>query len=208
MLDPVERIKLAVEILANLTYENGINKQYRYLPVSNNTDTYNKYAIIANNEYLYLYKLYHKQKPNRIPITVRSLDLKECASILLEFYDVYNTPEGFDIIHSGISSRNDRFKMYKSKRYQKLKYYFRLMFTEPCCFKCGKTNELQMDHIKPHHNFKYMDLAFDISNLQWLCQKCNLEKGPNKEADYRTEKHMKEVKIMVEDYLKGNKIVQ
>ena len=43
------------------------------------------------------------------------------------------------------------------------------------CVKCGSTNQLQADHIKPKS--KYPHLALDVNNLQVLCWPCNKSKG-------------------------------
>lgn len=53
-----------------------------------------------------------------------------------------------------------------------------------CCgasAKDGKT--LHVDHIKPRHKHKHLQL--DISNLQVLCEDCNLGKGAWDETDWR-----------------------
>jgi len=47
------------------------------------------------------------------------------------------------------------------------------------CFSCGASPEngvaIHVDHIKPR--FIWPELAFDINNLQILCERCNLGKG-------------------------------
>lgn len=55
------------------------------------------------------------------------------------------------------------------------------------CELCGAApslgKPLHVDHIKPRS--KYPDLEFDITNLQILCDDCNLGKGNTDEIDWR-----------------------
>jgi hypothetical protein len=63
-------------------------------------------------------------------------------------------------------------------RYQALITYGRI------CHACRTTDVVvQVDHIKPRS--KYPELAFDINNLQVLCEPCNLGKGAWDETDWR-----------------------
>lgn len=51
------------------------------------------------------------------------------------------------------------------------------------CLKCGSTEQVQMDHVKPKS--LYPHLKYDIANLQPLCWPCNREKCDKHETDYR-----------------------
>ncbi len=51
------------------------------------------------------------------------------------------------------------------------------------CLKCGSSNNITMDHIKPKS--KYPALALDIDNLQPLCWPCNKKKSYTDETNYR-----------------------
>ncbi len=57
-----------------------------------------------------------------------------------------------------------------------------------CCECCGRGKTqgavLQVDHIKPRS--KFPALALSISNLQCLCQDCNLGKSNTDQTDWRT----------------------
>jgi 5-methylcytosine-specific restriction endonuclease McrA len=54
-----------------------------------------------------------------------------------------------------------------------------------CCGASPKKGAvIQVDHIKPRH--KYPELALLESNLQVLCQTCNMGKGAWDETDWRT----------------------
>mgnify|MGYP003675798593 CR=1 FL=1 len=50
------------------------------------------------------------------------------------------------------------------------------------CFKCGCSDNLEIDHIKPES--KYPELALDENNVQLLCRSCNASKGNRNEIDY------------------------
>jgi 5-methylcytosine-specific restriction endonuclease McrA len=51
------------------------------------------------------------------------------------------------------------------------------------CMKCGSTDHIQVDHVKPRS--KYPEIALDINNLQILCWDCNKEKSFFHDTDYR-----------------------
>ena len=57
------------------------------------------------------------------------------------------------------------------------------------CVLCGRTTRehgvvLHVDHIKPRSRFP--DLALVLSNLQVLCEDCNMGKGNRDDTDWRT----------------------
>ena len=55
------------------------------------------------------------------------------------------------------------------------------------CMCCGATRKcgykMHIDHIKPRS--RYPELELDFSNLQVLCEKCNIRKSNIDETDYR-----------------------
>lgn len=52
------------------------------------------------------------------------------------------------------------------------------------CMCCGATNiVIHVDHIKPRS--KYPELELELSNLQILCEDCNMGKGGWDETDWR-----------------------
>jgi hypothetical protein len=58
-----------------------------------------------------------------------------------------------------------------------------------CCVLCGRSNRqhaviLHVDHIKPKS--KFPELALVLSNLQILCEDCNLGKSNRDDTDWRT----------------------
>lgn len=52
------------------------------------------------------------------------------------------------------------------------------------CLACGTTERLHVDHVKPRS--RYPELELELSNLQTLCEPCNLAKGSSDETDWRT----------------------
>lgn len=53
-----------------------------------------------------------------------------------------------------------------------------------CCgAKAAKNSPLHVDHIKPRS--KFPDLQLEVSNLQVLCEDCNMGKGARDQTDWR-----------------------
>lgn len=76
---------------------------------------------------------------------------------------------------------------YTSQRWRKLRYEF-LKGCAGACEACGRSRQshgvvLHVDHIKPRS--KYPDLALEVTNLQALCEDCNLGKGNRDTIDWR-----------------------
>lgn len=68
--------------------------------------------------------------------------------------------------------------LWRQLRYQALVLYGRK------CMCCGcTTGPFHVDHIKPRSRFP--DLALDITNLQVLCEDCNMGKGAWDQTDWR-----------------------
>lgn len=51
------------------------------------------------------------------------------------------------------------------------------------CMKCGSTENIEVDHIKPRS--KFPELRWDFDNLQVLCRRCNILKWNYHDTDYR-----------------------
>jgi hypothetical protein len=67
------------------------------------------------------------------------------------------------------------------------------------CAKCGCTEHLHVDHIKPKS--LHPGLRLDISNMQVLCAKCNLSKGNRHTVDYTKQGVTKlAVEAVMEEY--------
>lgn len=63
-----------------------------------------------------------------------------------------------------------------------------LRHSNGCCSLCGRSNRehgviLHVDHIKPKS--KHPELALTLSNLQILCEDCNMGKGNRDDTDWR-----------------------
>jgi 5-methylcytosine-specific restriction endonuclease McrA len=70
-------------------------------------------------------------------------------------------------------------RAWQNLRYKALKHYGRT-----CAF-CKETNgRMHVDHIKPRSRFPH--LQFQFSNLQVLCEACNLGKGNSDRIDWRS----------------------
>ena len=77
-------------------------------------------------------------------------------------------------------------KFYASRDWRELRY-LALKNTDGRCMCCGASQkdgiQLHVDHIKPRS--KYPELQLSLSNLQVLCQDCNLGKSNWDETDWR-----------------------
>jgi 5-methylcytosine-specific restriction endonuclease McrA len=76
---------------------------------------------------------------------------------------------------------------YKSKEWRKLRYQVLRKYSAECmcCGRSKKNNNvvIHVDHIKPRS--KYPHLSLEFSNLQVLCEDCNLGKSNIDAADWR-----------------------
>ena len=75
---------------------------------------------------------------------------------------------------------------YKSREWRSLRIKALVNQGRKCCL-CGRTPKdgiiLHVDHIKPRSN--YPELELSLSNLQILCEDCNLGKSNHYEEDWR-----------------------
>ncbi len=77
--------------------------------------------------------------------------------------------------------------LFDSNRWQRLRYEV-LVESKGCCVLCGRSQRehgiiLHVDHIKPRSRFPNLSLV--KSNLQVLCEDCNLGKGNRDTIDWR-----------------------
>jgi hypothetical protein len=66
--------------------------------------------------------------------------------------------------------------------------FLALKASNGCCCLCGRSNRnhgviLHVDHIKPRSRFPALELT--LSNLQVLCEDCNMGKGNRDDTDWR-----------------------
>lgn len=78
------------------------------------------------------------------------------------------------------SDNSDCFYLSKEWRIIRLKILNKYGYI---CMKCGSTELMHVDHIKPRSLYKHLELCED--NLQVLCQKCNIGKSNRSQIDYR-----------------------
>ncbi len=80
-------------------------------------------------------------------------------------------------------SKIDNSAFFNSKQWKELRYKV-LKQSDGRCSACKRKHiVLHVDHIKSR--FKYPELALDITNLQVLCEPCNIGKGSWDETDWR-----------------------
>lgn len=78
-------------------------------------------------------------------------------------------------------------EFYRSDAWRALRFLALKASNGSCCL-CGRSNRhhgviLHVDHIKPKSRFP--DLALTLSNLQVLCEDCNMGKGNRDDTDWR-----------------------
>ncbi len=72
---------------------------------------------------------------------------------------------------------------YTSPEWLRLRYIALAKYDKKCHLCSANNTKLHVDHIKPRS--KYPELALEITNLQILCEACNLGKGAWDETDWR-----------------------
>lgn len=84
-------------------------------------------------------------------------------------------------------TKADREAFYQSREWRTLRY----MALKQCgakCQCCGASSKdgkvIHVDHVKPRYTHPHLEL--EITNLQVLCEDCNLGKGAWDETDWRT----------------------
>lgn len=83
----------------------------------------------------------------------------------------------FDLLRVHSTRPDINNSLWKELRYKIFKLYGEI------CLKCGSTEDICIDHIKPYS--LYPELKTDINNLQPLCRSCNSKKGNKFIIDYR-----------------------
>lgn len=86
---------------------------------------------------------------------------------------------------------------YKSEEWRRLRYKA-LQVCGGKCQCCGASKQdgkiMHVDHVKPR--YIYPHLALEISNLQVLCEDCNIGKGAWDDTDWRTEDQRQQLQHM------------
>lgn len=83
-------------------------------------------------------------------------------------------------------TREERLAFYSSPEWRKLRYRA-ILRSKGCCEACGRSRKdgivLHVDHVKPISKYPHLKLV--LSNLQVLCEDCNMGKGAWDETDWR-----------------------
>lgn len=91
-------------------------------------------------------------------------------------------------------SKKDDVSFYSSREWLQLRV--RVLEKYECkCMMCGRSPKvhgviIHVDHIKPRS--KFPELALEFSNLQVLCEECNMGKSNKYQTDYRPEDEITE----------------
>jgi 5-methylcytosine-specific restriction endonuclease McrA len=101
---------------------------------------------------------------------------------------------------SGAKGKYEKF--YRSWDWKRLRYEF-MKDKEGCCECCGASAvhgiRVVVDHIKPIR--KFWHLRLEKSNLQILCNDCNMGKSHHDETDWRLTDEERERLLMIEQQL-------
>jgi hypothetical protein len=97
------------------------------------------------------------------------------------------TPKKARLDKPGKTRKTASFDFYRSDAWRALRF-LALKASNGCCCLCGRSNRqhgviLHVDHIKPRS--RYPALALTLSNLQVLCEDCNMGKGNRDDTDWR-----------------------
>lgn len=88
--------------------------------------------------------------------------------------------------YKALSVREAQTSFYLSHAWREVRYQALRLQGARCCL-CGRTAKdgitLHVDHIKPRS--KFPELALTLSNLQVLCEDCNIGKGNTDDIDWR-----------------------
>lgn len=106
--------------------------------------------------------------------------IKVCAKLLNVSTTAFNPRKRTPII---ALAKPETGEFYRSQAWVALRYKVLTAYGAKCAC-CGETNgAMHVDHIKPRS--KHPHLALEFSNLQVLCEACNMGKGNRDETDWR-----------------------
>ncbi len=123
------------------------------------------------------------QKTNHINLLAMYLALKQPFTPA-EIEKINNSKTKKKKQHQAYKHGDD---FYKSDKWRSLRYKA-LSLNDGCCVLCGRSKAkhgvvLHVDHIKPRS--KHPELELELSNLQILCEDCNLGKSNRDRTDWR-----------------------
>lgn len=128
---------------------------------------------------------------------------KHAPFVLVEYWQKFHGSEPVQskspATQTAEKSRRKRRDFYASPEWKRIRYKA-LVLCGARCQCCGTTAEssgrpLHVDHVKPRHH--YPELELEITNLQVLCEDCNLGKGAWDETDWRVQaaQHMRDLRV-------------
>lgn len=125
-----------------------------------------------------------RKRLNRL-VSAGAIDKKDADRMLAEFCkEAKNKRPEVKASTIKVQKRNDGF--YESREWRELRYKA-LVLHGATCQCCGTSRKdgarLHVDHIKPRSKFPKLQL--DLSNLQVLCEDCNLGKSNKDSTDWR-----------------------
>lgn len=149
-----------------------------------------KLALILQDELLYKRQGWYLYEWRMTSLRHLTEDPEKIISILMEATKLLKEDRAY--LDQQVSRHKGRVAMQtEDPAYLKWKADIREIYKDhEYCFCCGSTERLEVDHILPHQNFRFRELALDRNNGQLLCHDCNSIKGPVGREDYRSNLHM------------------
>jgi hypothetical protein len=120
-------------------------------------------------------------KLNNIPMCRKETETLHNVALLL-YPDIVPKERPTIIFCKGLNSGFRSRCIQKTEEWANLREFVFLTYGK-ACMKCGSTDKIHVDHIKPVS--KYPELSLSFRNLQVLCSSCNISKGNRHETDYR-----------------------
>lgn len=94
-----------------------------------------------------------------------------------------NKPKPVGLHNAPIYSKGMGSEFYMTKEWRQLRYSVLVKYGKICMCCGSKQGYLHVDHIKPRSKFPELELEF--SNLQVLCESCNVGKSNQDQTDWR-----------------------
>lgn len=92
-------------------------------------------------------------------------------------------PKPMGLHNAPIYSKGMGSEFYMTKEWRQLRYSVLVKYGKICMCCGSKDGYLHVDHIKPRSKFPELELEF--SNLQVLCESCNVGKSNQDQTDWR-----------------------
>jgi hypothetical protein len=128
--------------------------------------------------------LAHSEVPSSLKADmILGLDfIRVCAKLLNISTTAFNPRKRTPIT---VLTKSETGEFYRSQAWMAIRYKVLAAYGAKCAC-CGETEgAMHVDHIKPRS--KHPNLALEFSNLQVLCEACNMGKGNRDDTDWRTQ---------------------